>query len=49
MQSNNLLKELNIKFLIEITKLKKENTKISKLREKLLRFAEIEVENIKLK
>src|SRR4051794_32317208 len=49
MQSNDSLRELNAKLLIEIAKLRKENTEIPELREKLLRFAEVEAENARLK
>jgi hypothetical protein len=44
MQSNDSLRELNAKLLTEIAKLRKENTEIPELREKLLRFAEVEAE-----
>ena len=49
MQSTDLLRELNAKLLAEITKLRKENVEIPELREKLLRFAEVEAENARLK
>src|SRR5947199_5008833 len=49
MQSTNSLRELNAKLLAEIAKLRKENVEIPELREKLLRFAEVEAENAKLK
>jgi hypothetical protein len=49
MQSNDSLRELNAKLLTEIAKLRKENTEIPELREKLLRFAEVEAENARLK
>ncbi|CAG8728049.1 7834_t:CDS:2, partial [Cetraspora pellucida] len=44
-----LLRELNYKLVAEIAKLRKENTEIPELREKLLRFAEVEAENARLK
>src|SRR5215213_8576869 len=49
MQSINSLRELNAKLLVEITGLRKENAEIPELREKLLRFADVEAENEKLK
>ena len=49
MQSTDSLRELNAKLLAEIAKLRKENAEIPELREKLLRFAEVEAENVKLK
>ena len=49
MQSIDSLRELNAKLLAEIAKLRKENTEIPELREKLLRFAEVETENARLK
>ncbi|GES82892.1 hypothetical protein GLOIN_2v1782198 [Rhizophagus clarus] len=49
MQSTDSLRELNAKFLAKIAKLRKENTEIPELREKLLKFAEVEVENVRLK
>src|SRR5947207_1420473 len=49
MQSTDSLRELNAKLLAEIAKLRKENVEIPELREKLLRFAEVEAENAKLK
>ncbi|GBC52267.2 hypothetical protein GLOIN_2v1886361 [Rhizophagus irregularis DAOM 181602=DAOM 197198] len=41
--------ELNAKLLTEIAELMKENDEIPELKEKLLRFAEVEAENTKLK
>ena len=49
MQSTDSLRELNAKLLAEIAKLRKENAEIPELREKLLRFAEVEAENARLK
>ena len=49
MQSIDSLRELNVKLLAEIAKLRKENAEIPELREKLLRFAKVEAENTKLK
>src|SRR5438045_64497 len=49
MQSTDSLRELNAMLLAEIAKLRKENTEIPELREKLLRFAEVETENARLK
>ena len=49
MQSNDSLRELNAKLLAEIAELRKENAEIPGLREKLLRFAEVEAENARLK
>ncbi|PKB93568.1 hypothetical protein RhiirA5_440926, partial [Rhizophagus irregularis] len=49
MQSTDSLRELNAKLLAEIAKLRKENAEIPELREKLLRFAEVEAENAKLR
>ena len=49
MQSNDSLRELNAKLLTEIAKLRKVNTEIPELKEKLLRFAEVEAENAMLK
>ena len=49
MQSIDSLRELNSKLLAEIAELRKENAEIPKLREKLLRFAEVEAENAKLR
>ncbi|CAH1769273.1 3312_t:CDS:2, partial [Entrophospora sp. SA101] len=49
MQSTDSLRELNTKLLAEIAKLRKENTEIPELREKLLRFVEVEAENARLK
>ncbi|UZO24471.1 uncharacterized protein OCT59_016769 [Rhizophagus irregularis] len=49
MQSTDSLRELNAKLLAEIAELRKENAEISELREKLLKFAEVEVENVRLK
>ena len=49
MQSTDSLRELNAKLLAEIAKLRKENAEIPGLREKLLRFAEVEAENAELK
>src|SRR3954447_13572785 len=43
------LRELNTKLLAEISELRKENTEIPELREKLLKFAEVEAEKIKLR
>src|ERR1051325_10380473 len=43
------LRELNAKLLTEIAKLRKESTEIPELREKLLRFAEVEAENARLR
>ena len=47
MQSIDSLRELNAKLLAEIAELRKENAKIPELRERLLRFAEVEAENAK--
>src|SRR4051794_25309153 len=49
MQSTDSLRELNAKLLAEIAELRKENAEIPGLREKLLRFAEVETENARLK
>src|ERR1041384_42737 len=49
MQSIDSLRELNSKLLAEIAELRKENTEIPELREKLLIFAEVEAENARLK
>ena len=49
MQSIDSLRELNVKLLAEIAELRKENAEIPELREKLLRFAEVEAENARLK
>src|ERR1051325_3464850 len=49
MQSIDSLRELNAKLLVEIAELRKENAKIPELREKLLKFAEVEAENARLK
>ena len=49
MQSIDSLRELNSKLLAEIAELRKENTEIPELREKLLKFAEIEAEKVKLR
>ena len=49
MQSIDSLKELNAKLLVKIAKLRKENAKISELKEKFLKFAKIEAENVRLK
>ena len=49
MQSIDSLRELNAKLLAEIAELRKENAEIPELREKLLRFAEVEAENAKLR
>src|ERR1043165_907372 len=49
MQSTDSLRELNAKLLAEIAELRKENAEIPELREKLLKFAEVEVENVRLK
>src|SRR5579859_5602603 len=49
MQSTDSLRELNAKLLAEIAKLRKENAEIPELREKLLRFSEVEAENAKLR
>ena len=46
MQSIDSLRELNAKLFSE---LRKENAKIPELREKLLKFAEVEAEKVKLK
>src|SRR5437763_16439668 len=43
------MRELNSKLLAEIAKLRKENTEVPELREKLLIFAEVEAENARLK
>ncbi|KAF0412229.1 hypothetical protein F8M41_007962 [Gigaspora margarita] len=48
-QSNDSLRELNAKLLAEICELRKKVAEIPELREKLLRFAEAEAENTKLK
>ena len=48
-QSIDSLRELNAKLLAEIAELKKENARILELKEKLLKFAEVEAENMKLK
>ena len=49
MQSTDSLRELNAKLLVEITELRKENAEIPELREKLLKFAEVEAEKVKLR
>ena len=49
MQSIDSLRELNSKLLVEIAELRKENAEIPELREKLLKFAEVEAENAKLR
>ena len=49
MQSIDSLRELNSKLLAEIAELRKENAEILELREKLLRFAEVEAEKVKLR
>src|ERR1044072_1757187 len=49
MQSIGSLRELNAKLLVEIAELRKENAEIPEFREKLLRFAEVEAENARLK
>ena len=49
MQSIDSLRELNAKLLAEITGLRKGNAEIPELREKLLRFSDVEAENAKLK
>ncbi|RIA88881.1 hypothetical protein C1645_739060 [Glomus cerebriforme] len=49
MQFTDSLRELNAKLLTEIAKLRKENAEIPELKEKLLRFAEVEAENARLK
>ncbi|RIA84444.1 hypothetical protein C1645_415335 [Glomus cerebriforme] len=49
MQSIDSLRELNAKLLTEIAELRKENAEIPELKEKLLRFAEVEAENARLK
>src|SRR5438045_3342578 len=49
MQSTDSLRELNAKLLTEIAELRKENAEIPELREKLLKFAEVEAENARLK
>ena len=49
MQSIDSLRELNAKLLAEIAELRKENAEIPELREKFLKFAEVEAENAKLK
>ncbi|RIA95208.1 hypothetical protein C1645_817054 [Glomus cerebriforme] len=43
------LRELNTKLLAVISELRKENTEISELREKLLKFAEVEAEKMELR
>ena len=48
MQSIDSLRELNSKLLAEIAELRKENVEIPELREKLLKFAEVEAENARL-
>ena len=48
MQSIHSLRELNSKLLAEIAELRKENAEIPELREKFLKFAEVEAENAKL-
>ena len=48
MQSIDSLRELNSKLLVEIAELRKENAEIPELREKLLKFADVEAENAKL-
>src|SRR6266496_5143800 len=49
MQSTDSLRELNAKLLVEITELRKENAEIPELREKLLKFAEVEAEKVELR
>ena len=49
MQSIDSLRELNSKLLAEIAEFRKENAEIPELREKLLKFAEVETEKVKLK
>src|ERR1044071_7214279 len=49
MQSTDSSRELNAKLLVEIAELRKENAEIPELREKLLKFAEVEGENVRLK
>ncbi|RGB31504.1 hypothetical protein C1646_817254 [Rhizophagus diaphanus] len=49
MQSIDSLRELNSKLLAEIAELRKGNDEIPELREKLLKFAEVEAENAKLR
>src|SRR5947208_1810308 len=49
MQSIDSLRELNTKLLAEVAELRKENAEIPELREKLLKFAEVEAENAKLR
>ena len=43
------LRELNTKLIAEIAELRKENAEIPELREKLLKFAEVEAKNARLK
>src|SRR5947207_4700353 len=43
------LRELNTKLLADISELRKENTEIPELREKLLKFAEVEAEKMELR
>ena len=43
------LRELNTKLLAEIAELRKENSEIPELREKLLKFAEVGAEKMKLR
>src|SRR6266498_1845174 len=43
------LRKLNAKLLAEIAELKKVNAKIPELREKLLKFAKVEAEKVKLR
>src|SRR3954464_6027923 len=43
------LRELNTKLLAEISELRKGNTEIPELREKLLKFAEVEAEKMELR
>ena len=49
MQSIDSLRELNAKLLAEIAELRKENTKISELKEKFLKFAKVEAKNARLR
>ncbi|RIA95217.1 hypothetical protein C1645_816945 [Glomus cerebriforme] len=49
MQSIDSLRVLNSKLLAEIAELRKENAKIPELRKKLLKFAVVEAENVKLR
>jgi hypothetical protein len=47
-QSIDSLRKLNAKLLVEIVELRKENAEIPELKEKLLKFAEVEADNAKL-